>query len=67
MAPGVADDPRCGYAHAVRRLIVIGASSAIAGNAITRWNWLGVGIATTGVIGYAWSQVLPAERDAKDA
>ena len=30
-------------------------------------NWLGVGIATTGVIGYAWSQVLPAQRDAKDA
>ena len=52
--------------HAVRRLIVIGASSAIAGNAITRWNWLGVGIATTGVIGYAWSQTLP-QPEAKDA
>ena len=52
--------------HPVRRLIVIGASSAIAGNAITRWNWLGVGIATTGVIGYAWSQTLP-QPEAKDA
>ena len=52
--------------HAVRRLIVIGASSAFAGNAITRWNWLGVGIATTGVIGYAWSQTLP-QPEAKDA
>ena len=34
--------------HAVRRLIVIGASSAIAGNAITRWNWLGVDLAERG-------------------
>ena len=42
--------------HAVRRMLVIGVSSALLRNRITALNWAGIVIAFTGVLGYALSQ-----------
>ena len=42
--------------HAVRRILVIGASAAMLGNRITLLNWAGILLAFVGVLGYSLSE-----------
>ncbi len=41
--------------HAVRRILVIAISTAMLRNQITALNWLGIGVAFVGVLGYSLS------------
>ena len=41
--------------HAVRRILVIAISTAMLRNQISALNWLGIGVAFVGVLGYSLS------------
>jgi hypothetical protein len=42
--------------HALRRILVIGASSVLSRQPVSALNWSGIAIASMGVLGYAAAQ-----------